>query len=110
MNRYEQRKIIQDTSGVAKNKFETRRKKYINRFALATFPNPENWYNTTKSIIYLWKRGDNYAKLAEEYYGDDSFWFIIAWYNKKYMDCDIKPGDQILIPEDIGFFEELLNV
>ena len=30
----------------------------------------------------MWKLGDRFYKLADQYYGDPTLWWIIAWYNR----------------------------
>ena len=30
----------------------------------------------------VWTMGDRYHKLAEAYYGDATYWWVIAWFNK----------------------------
>ena len=42
--------------------------------------------------------GDRYFKLAYEYYGDSKLWWVIAWYNQKPSEADVKNGDTIFIP------------
>jgi|10_taG_2_1085330.scaffolds.fasta_scaffold16165_2 hypothetical protein len=62
------------------------------------------------SIPHVWKAGDRYYKLAYEHYADASLWWLIAWYNKKPIEGDLKLGDVIYIPMPVnlalGFFED----
>ena len=46
--------------------------------------------------------GDRYHKLAEAYYGDATYWWVIAWFNKKPTESHISPGDVIRIPTSLG--------
>ncbi len=67
------------------------------------------WPPLTSSIRRLfvtkrhrWKLGDKYWKLANDYYGDSTKWWVIAWYNEKPTEAHIKTGDMILIPTPLG--------
>ena len=50
------------------------------------------------SVNHIWVTGDRYFKLAEQYYGDPTLWWIIAFYNQKPTEFHIKMGDIIYIP------------
>jgi len=50
---------------------------------------------------HIWKYGDRYYKLAHQYYGDSTLWWIIAWYNAKPTEVDISIGDVIRIPLNV---------
>jgi|TARA_R110000824_G_scaffold192233_3_gene374260 hypothetical protein len=47
---------------------------------------------------HVWVVGDRYWKLADEYYGDSSLWWLIAWYNQKPTEGHLKIGDVLAIP------------
>ena len=47
---------------------------------------------------YIWTYGDRFYQLASQYYGDPTLWWIIAWYNGRPTEVDIKPGQTIRIP------------
>ena len=50
---------------------------------------------------YIWKYGDRFYQLANQYYNDPRYWWVIAWYNGYPTEEDIKPGALIAIPVDI---------
>ena len=50
---------------------------------------------------HIWKYGDRYYKLAHKYYGQPSYWWVIAWYNGRPTEADVRPGDVIAIPLDL---------
>ncbi len=60
--------------------------------------------NTTN---YIWKYGDRYYNLAQQFYGVPEYWWVIAWWNARPSEADILPGDVITIPLDL---ETTLNV
>ncbi len=51
-----------------------------------------------ETIDYEWKLGDKYFKLAYQFYGDPTYWWIIAKFNSKPTEIDVKIGDVITIP------------
>jgi len=55
---------------------------------------------------YIWKYGDRFYKLADQYYNDSRYWWVVAWYNGYPTEADIKPGALIAIPINI---EDVLN-
>jgi len=52
--------------------------------------------------IHVWGMGDRYYKLADRYYGDPTYWWIIAWFNKKPTESHINVGDFIRVPLPLG--------
>jgi len=57
------------------------------------------------TISHVWKTGDRYFKLANQYYGRPELWWIIALYNKRPTEGSLKRGDMILVPTPV---EQLL--
>jgi len=52
-------------------------------------------------VTHIWKVGDRYSKLAHEYYGDATYWWIIATFNKLPTDSHVTLGDRIRIPTSL---------
>ena len=51
-----------------------------------------------KISYHYWSQGDSYYKLAESFYGNSDYWWIIAFYNQTPMEQDLETGQQIEIP------------
>jgi len=47
---------------------------------------------------HTWRASDRFYKLAYQYYGDATYWWVIALYNNKPLESDIQLGETILIP------------
>jgi|TARA_Y100001973_G_C5186160_1_gene327981 hypothetical protein len=47
---------------------------------------------------YVWKYGDRYYNLANQFYGMSEYWWVIAWWNARPTEANILPGDVIVIP------------
>ena len=50
------------------------------------------------AVDVVWNVGSKYYNLAKEYYGDEEYWWVIAWYNLTPFEADNSPGDIISIP------------
>ena len=50
---------------------------------------------------HIWKYGDRFYKLASQYYGDERFWWVIAWYNGYPTEAHVKTGRPIRIPVNL---------
>jgi len=114
VTRFNERAIIttKDEQYTYSDIFKKRGLKSVENFATA-----ELKYPTLSEIINLreekviWTVGTKYFKLAKEYYDDEQYWWVIAWYNLRPLETDFKPGDVVLIPlplEDILTAYELI--
>ena len=59
---------------------------------------------------HIWKIGDSFQKLAEVYYGDPRYWWVLAWYNAKPTDALAKVGDTIRIPMPLERILEFMEI
>jgi len=46
----------------------------------------------------VWAMGEKMYKIAAEYYGDERYWWVIAWFNNKPTDSHFEEGDTVAIP------------
>lgn len=53
------------------------------------------------SLGHIWSQGDRYYKLADEYYQDTDYWWVIAWFNSIPTEAHLNIGDIIQIPTDL---------
>ena len=60
--------------------------------------------NTTR---HIWKYGDRYYNLANKYYGDHRYWWVIAWWNVYPAEATVPIGASLYIPLNL---EEVLNI
>jgi nucleoid-associated protein YgaU len=52
--------------------------------------------------LHIWKQADRFWKLAQKYYQDSRYWWVIAQYNQKPTEAHISNGDLIVIPLPIS--------
>ena len=57
---------------------------------------------TLDTVTHVWKTGDRLYKMASQYYGDATLWWLIAWYNEKPTDSHFVLGDTLYIPFPLG--------
>ena len=83
-------------------------KKYLKKRGLESvrqYNTPKMFYPTDlqaredfTTVKYIWSTGDRFFKLADEYYGDPTMWWVIAFYNQKPTEFDLEIGQVIYIP------------
>jgi len=47
---------------------------------------------------YIWKKDDNLFKVANRFFPNRNYWWIIAYVNNKPTDAHFEIGDEVLIP------------
>jgi len=50
---------------------------------------------------HVWKYGDRYYKLSAKYYGSPIYWWVIAWYNGRPTEADLRTGDLLEVPVNL---------
>ena len=63
-----------------------------------------------QTATHIWKYGDRFYKLANDYYGDVGYWWVIAWYNSIPTEANVYTGDVIQIPINIQQALRVLGV
>jgi hypothetical protein len=98
-SRYKNRKVKTNNKGLYKEFFEERKVNYINQYTTPKIPFLDASVRAQfNSIPHTWKLGDRYYKLADQYYDDPTYWWVVAWYNQKPLETDLDAGDVIYIP------------
>mgnify|MGYP001198828045 FL=1 len=92
-----------DYKKVYKDKFNKNKKAFLAKKATADLNYPSfNDIMLFKYEVYVWTVGDHYYKLAQRFYGDPRYWWVIAWFNKKPTESHVAVGDLIRIPTPLG--------
>jgi|TARA_X000001036_G_C20207314_1_gene614196 hypothetical protein len=99
-SRYADRQVFINDSQDYKDKFFTNRDlQQLKQYASARFKYPSvDDMATFTSTPIIWSSNSRLYKLASEFYGYPSLWWVIAWYNKKPTEAHFKIGDVIYIP------------
>tara|TARA_Y100000114_G_scaffold36845_1_gene32356 strand:- start:4720 stop:5070 length:351 start_codon:yes stop_codon:yes gene_type:complete len=110
ISRYNERQIIttNDSQYRLSSLFKKRGIKSVDHFSTPelTYLTSENYLDIIE-ITQVWGVGSKYFKLAKEFYDDEQYWWVIAWYNLKPLETDFSVGDIVYIPTPL---EEILSI
>ena len=99
LSRYSSKNKIINNNEMYDELFRERGVRDIIQIKTITLNFPSN--SDIQNIAYeprRWKSGDRLYKLASEFYGNPSYWWIIAQFNKKPTESHFKVGDIFYIP------------
>jgi nucleoid-associated protein YgaU len=96
MGRYIARKKINNNSTLYKEILKDRGIENVTQYKSPKFISLDNLNLSTQR--HVWQREDRLAKLADEFYGDATKWWVIAFFNKRPTDSHYKVGDVIFVP------------
>jgi len=95
--RYRNRLLFSNDNELYSDLLEERGVERIQQYITAETIDLRKVDNIT-TISHVWKTGDRYFKLANQYYGRPELWWIIALYNQRPTEFHVKLGDIIYIP------------
>ena len=99
MGRYSKYRILNNSSEYYSFLRKGRGVKNIRQYETPFMHNPTVAQRAAlPTTTHIWKYGDRFYNLANQYYKDIRFWWVIAWYNGTLTEADIIPGDVIEIP------------
>lgn len=76
--------------------------KGIKQYRTVKIHNPDvNDRSRLETVRHVWSYGDRYYNIAQQYYGDPNYWWVVAWYNGRPTEADVAPGDIIAIPVNL---------
>lgn len=81
------------------------------RTDLATTQRYTSWTASASAIAHVARPGETFLSLAQQYYGDQSKWWVIADHNPEVQyPLDLASGDSIVIPDPaiVGLASPLL--
>ena len=103
MSRYNNRVEAINDNELYENHLEVRDVTQIRQFKSPVLRFPTDKQNEQISFYrHFWEDGDKYYKLAGQYYGDPTLWWVIAQYNKKPTEQHLSVGDTVKIPFPLG--------
>lgn len=102
MPRYKNTRILTNSSDYYSPLRKSRDRKVIRHYATPQLKHPSVLERVSlDTVSHIWKYGDRYYTLAQRYYGDTTYWWVIAWYNGYPTEADIQTGALIKIPLDL---------
>ena len=103
--------IIDNDSEHYKELYERRGLKKISHHPTPKFRHPTAAERASVNTTgHIWAYGDRFYKLAQQYYGDVRYWWVIAWWNGQPTEVSIETGDFLDIPIDLVTALEILGV
>mgnify|MGYP003627719306 FL=1 len=98
-SRYDLRRTAVNSNIMYDSLFKNRGINYVEQYRTGRlrYPTAKEIGNLT-TVNRTWRRGDHYYKLASEYYANPTYWWVIAHFNQKPLESEIKFGDIIRIP------------
>lgn len=109
--RYEGREVRTITPKTHPNLLKNRRRTFVRVYETPKWNSVTAEQKSTVSTdLRVWQWGDRFYKLALQYYGSAEDWWVIAVFNNRPTDFDVKVGDEILIPYPLHVIKELYGV
>ena len=109
-SRYRDRDILINQNDRYTEQFKKRKVRFIKHFSTAELKYPKSSDLDGLIInVEIYKTGDRFYKYAQKYYGDPSYWWVIAHYNQKPMENLVNLGDTIYIPAPLSQVLEIFG-
>tara|TARA_A100001011_G_C14311773_1_gene845959 strand:+ start:1068 stop:1400 length:333 start_codon:yes stop_codon:yes gene_type:complete len=109
--RYTKTKIFVNDEEYYQYLFEKRGIKIATHYETPKLRNPTIAERTSLlTDSHIWSYGDRLSNLAYKYYGNVTYWWVIAWYNGVAMEAEIVNGDLLEIPVNLRKTLEVLGV
>jgi len=102
INRYRYTRIITNNTSEYSDIMRRRGVNFINHFSFKKFKHLQS--GDVPGLTYLqhiWTSSDRFYKLADKYYGDPLYWWLIAKFNNTPLETDITIGDTLYIPQPL---------
>ena len=79
--------------------FENRAVEQIEQYESPDINHPtQEQMDSLNNSSVRWDSASKLYNLAYDYYGDASYWWVIAWYNRKPTEAHFKVGDIVYVP------------
>ena len=99
ISRYKDRIIFINQDDRYIDQLKKRKVNFIKHFSTPEFryPKPEDLDGVIINVE-TYKIGDRFYKYSQKYYGDPTYWWVIAQFNQMPMENLVNLGDTIYIP------------
>ena len=99
ISRYKKSKITTVGGNAYKEILETRPTKKVTALTFQQFKELKVSELTGLALeTHIWGPSDRFFKLADRYYGNPVYWWVIAYFNQTPLEADVKVGQKLLIP------------
>ena len=109
-NRYENRRVVINNHKLYRKVLEGKGVNFVKQFTSEEMPKlTAEEIQLLDLVPHTWTLGDRFYKLAYTFYGDQSMWWIIAWFNQRPTDYHVSVGEAIYIPLPLNKVLSLMN-
>ena len=110
MSRYFRKEIATNDTEEYKDMLEKRGRKNIKQYRTPLFRSYEaGVLESVETYNYIFRKGDTYWKVANLVYGDPTFWWVIAAFNRVPTLSHLRQGDIVRVPLDLPTAIEALE-
>lgn len=97
--RYQNQRAFLNIDPLYKKILKDRGMSQLTQYNTPKLTHPTTEDNLNLDVVnHIWKTGDRFYKLADQYYEDATKWWVIALYNQKPTEFHAKMGDIIYVP------------
>ena len=103
MSRFNSRVKEVNDNEMYENTLEKRGVKEVVQYTTTELIYPDEEEKKRINVVkHFWSQGDKFWKLAFQFYGDQSLWYVIAQWNQTPTEGHLTPGDIIEIPTNLS--------
>ncbi len=103
MSRFNSRVKAVNDNEMYENTLEKRGVKEVVQYTTTELIYPDEEEKKRINVVkHFWSQGDKFWKLAFQFYGDQSLWYVIAQWNQTPTEGHLTPGDIIEIPTNLS--------
>tara|TARA_B100000131_G_C17655360_1_gene425855 strand:- start:52 stop:387 length:336 start_codon:yes stop_codon:yes gene_type:complete len=104
------RSIATNNEDMYKKVFDKKGVKSIIQYATPVHKRPtDERLENVRYQSYVWSAGDRFWRLADRFYGDKNYWYLIARFNNKPTEAHIETGETIKIPLNVAEAVQVLG-
>ena len=110
MSRYRNRKKATNDVYQDDELFENRGVTIVEQYTTPKFKAPtQKQLNKIVFVEHYYVSGERFFKLAQKFYGDQQYWYIIARFNNKPTEAQVADGEILKIPTNLQQALEVLG-
>ena len=104
ISRYSKNDVIRTSKRDLNNIVEKRGVNYVDHYSFEKLKllRVEDLNNITV-LKHTWQSSDRFFKLADKYYNDPTYWWVIAYVNNKPLETDVAIGETLIVPVPIEY-------
>ena len=99
VSRYRKTRMIRNGNATYRTILNNRNVPYVDQYSFEKFKSLKlKDVPNLQLETHIWTSSDRFYKLAGQYYGDATYWWVIALFNSTPLETDVKLGQKLFIP------------